>query len=68
MSVTVLDNCTGCGSCIAACPYSALSLEAEYPNGFGRKKAIVDINLCCNCGDCISSCPHQALLLKPGAG
>ncbi len=64
MSVTILDNCTGCGSCIAVCPYSALTLEAELPNGFGSKKAIVDTSLCCDCGDCIAVCPHQALELK----
>jgi len=63
MPVTVLDKCTGCGSCIAACSYSALTLETELPNGFGSKKVVVDISLCCDCGDCVSVCPHQALEL-----
>ena len=64
MSVTILDKCTGCGSCIAVCRLSALTLETELPNGFGSKKATVDINLCCNCGDCVPACPHQALELE----
>ncbi|MCD6580945.1 MAG: 4Fe-4S binding protein [Desulfuromusa sp.] len=63
MPVTILDKCTGCGSCIAASRLSALTLETELPNGFGSKKAAVNISLCCNCGDCVSVCPHQALEL-----
>ena len=61
MPVTILDKCTGCGACIAVCSLFALTLEAELPNGFGCKKAVVDINLCGNCGDCIPVCPHQAI-------
>ena len=64
MAVTILDKCTGCGSCLAVCLLSSLTLETELPNGFGSKKAAVDINLCCNCGDCVPVCPHHALVLE----
>ncbi|MDX2495064.1 MAG: 4Fe-4S binding protein [Desulfuromusa sp.] len=61
MAVTILDKCTGCGSCIAVCPRSALTLETEFPNGFGNKVTVVDKQLCDDCGICVSACPHQAL-------
>ncbi|NOQ41926.1 MAG: 4Fe-4S dicluster domain-containing protein [Desulfuromusa sp.] len=61
MPISILDKCTGCGSCVAVCPYSALTLETDLPNGFGSKKAVVNIGLCCDCGDCIPVCLHQAI-------
>ncbi|MCW8858238.1 MAG: 4Fe-4S binding protein [Deltaproteobacteria bacterium] len=66
MTVAVLDNCTGCGCCVATCPVNAISLEAEFANGFGSKVAVVNARLCTNCTDCLNACPHQALTLNSG--
>lgn len=63
MPVTILDQCTGCGACIGLCPVSALTLETEFSNGFGRKKAVVNNDLCYNCGACSPACRHQALIV-----
>ncbi|MCK5912841.1 MAG: 4Fe-4S binding protein [Desulfuromusa sp.] len=62
MAVIVLDNCTGCGVCVAVCPYSALSLETELPNGFGGKKVVVDSCICHDCGNCLPACRYQAII------
>jgi heterodisulfide reductase subunit A len=48
------DLCSGCGICVATCPYDAREMnEAE---------GIVEVNdiLCEGCGACISACPSNA--------
>jgi electron transfer flavoprotein alpha subunit len=52
--ITILQNCIGCGKCVGACPFGALSLE----NG----KAVVS-NACTLCGACVSLCPVKALVM-----
>jgi heterodisulfide reductase subunit A len=51
------DKCTGCGTCIVLCPYSALEKDEN-------DKAIVTEVLCKGCGTCASSCPEKAASLK----
>ncbi|MFA7537223.1 MAG: 4Fe-4S dicluster domain-containing protein [Desulfuromonadales bacterium] len=60
----VADNCTGCGQCVPVCPIKTLSLEAEGPNGFGRKRAAVDGEFCLGCGVCARNCPRNALAMQ----
>jgi len=57
----ILNKCTGCGRCIAACRFRALSLQTERPDGFGRKLAVLTPERCTECGECVPACPHQAL-------
>ncbi|MFA4916105.1 MAG: FAD-dependent oxidoreductase [Syntrophales bacterium] len=49
--------CRGCGSCLEACPYHAVSLKPNAANGV---TAVVDDALCKGCGNCISVCPSNA--------
>ena len=54
-------RCTGCGVCVAVCPYSAPSLVSEGPQA-GR--AEINPVLCKGCGSCVSSCRSGAAQLK----
>jgi heterodisulfide reductase subunit A-like polyferredoxin len=51
------DNCRGCGRCLMACPYQAVSFRS---NEVGGWYAVVDEALCKGCGNCISVCPSNA--------
>ena len=56
MAVKVdLEKCTGCGSCVEACPTEALSMASD--------KVVVDADACIDCGVCIDECPVDALAL-----
>jgi len=46
--------CSGCGLCVAACPYNARVID-EVSN-----KAQVKADLCKGCGTCVISCPNGA--------
>jgi electron transfer flavoprotein alpha subunit len=49
------DTCTGCESCIPACPFGALSMKEEI--------AVVD-EKCTFCGACVDVCPVSAITLE----
>jgi uncharacterized Fe-S center protein len=51
----VSKKCTGCGSCVAACLYGALSLK--------KKKAAIDRERCVGCGACMHACEFGALMI-----
>lgn len=50
-----VENCTGCGSCVAACLYGALQLK--------KKKAAIDREKCTGCGACMHECNDKALMV-----
>jgi heterodisulfide reductase subunit A len=50
--------CTGCGICIAACPFSAIELQAHED---GRQVAWVNVVQCKGCGGCVVACPSGAM-------
>jgi heterodisulfide reductase subunit A len=58
ISPTVAESdpakCVGCGECILACPYTAISRNAE-------GKAVVNAALCHGCGTCVATCPAGAM-------
>lgn len=53
--------CSGCGVCVAVCPYNAPSLQAS---GRDEGKAIINPVICKGCGACVASCRSGALQLK----
>ena len=56
MAVTIdKEKCTGCGSCVDACPVDALKLDGD--------KAVVDEDTCIDCGTCVDECPVEAISL-----
>lgn len=48
------SDCVGCGSCVQACAFHAVTM-AENDEGFLYPK--VDHGLCVFCGQCVSKCP-----------
>ena len=52
-----LDLCTGCGACVAVCPFCALTQRAA--------DGKVEVNEACTaCGACVDVCPVGALSLE----
>ena len=51
------EKCDGCGSCVEACPWQAVTQHPE--TGIAVK--------CITCGSCIEACPTGALAVTPWA-
>lgn len=49
------DRCSGCRVCVLACPYKAISFDAE------KEVSVVNDVLCQGCGTCVSACPSGAI-------
>jgi len=56
------ERCTGCGLCVADCPYGALAMQPR-TDGSDRPIVVVDEGRCVACGVCIGACPTLALSL-----
>jgi len=49
-------KCTGCESCVSACPTSAISMKDG--------KAAVSKDDCVDCGACVGECPVEAIAME----
>jgi heterodisulfide reductase subunit A len=49
------DRCSGCRSCLAVCPYKAVSFNTE------REIAEVNPVRCVGCGTCVAACPSGVI-------
>jgi ferredoxin/coenzyme F420-reducing hydrogenase delta subunit len=56
-AVVDLDNCNGCGRCVADCPYSAVSLRPRTDGASYSHEAVVTNEKCVSCGICVGACP-----------
>jgi heterodisulfide reductase subunit A len=56
-------RCTGCGTCVVTCPYSAIELSSAIPNSQSPrpKTAWVNVVQCKGCGSCVAACPNGAM-------
>jgi NADPH-dependent glutamate synthase beta subunit-like oxidoreductase/NAD-dependent dihydropyrimidine dehydrogenase PreA subunit len=54
------DLCSGCGVCVAVCPYGASRLETVE----GKLRSVVDDAKCKRCGVCVTVCPSGARTIK----
>ena len=51
------DVCSGCGTCIEICPYTAIRKNE-------KGQAEVTIAACKGCGNCGASCPENAIIMN----
>ncbi|MBJ6799470.1 4Fe-4S dicluster domain-containing protein [Geomonas propionica] len=51
-------RCTGCGRCVAACPYRLITLEVA---GFRKYAVVTKRGGCDGCLACLSACPVRAI-------
>jgi F420-non-reducing hydrogenase iron-sulfur subunit len=56
------DLCSGCGTCMRICPYSAIRPE-DVAGGILSVMS-VDAALCQGCGACVAACPSRAIELS----
>lgn len=53
------QKCTGCGTCVQLCPYSAIKLVEDK----GRLRSNIEKALCAGCGACAAACPSGVITL-----
>jgi heterodisulfide reductase subunit A len=49
------EFCSGCKTCIAMCPYNAISFNED------KKVSVINEALCKGCGTCAATCPSGAI-------
>jgi caffeyl-CoA reductase-Etf complex subunit CarE len=52
----VKNKCVGCGLCLKACPFAALTLQESL--------ALIDVDKCTLCGACVEVCPYDAIEVR----
>ncbi|MBK8742970.1 MAG: cytochrome b N-terminal domain-containing protein [Betaproteobacteria bacterium] len=52
--------CSGCGYCVADCPYGAVVMVSPAAGRAGERQARVQEDLCAGCGICTGACPSSS--------
>lgn len=52
-------GCLGCGDCVAACQFGAISIDPE------TGLPVVDEEKCTACGACAKTCPRKVIEIRP---
>ena len=50
------QTCTGCETCIDACPSEAIKME--------EGKAVIEADNCVDCGVCVDECPVESITME----
>ncbi len=50
--------CSGCKTCLALCPYNAISFDEE------KKVSVINEALCKGCGTCAAACPSGVIISR----
>jgi NADH-quinone oxidoreductase subunit F len=53
------EKCTGCGACLRACPYGAIT-------GVKKEPHVIDLPACKKCGICSDGCKFEAITISSG--
>ena len=61
-AMVIEELCTGCGTCVAACPVQAISMEER--EGI-LSVSRIEPSLCKRCGNCTVVCPVKAIVMEP---
>jgi len=56
MIEVLLEKCVGCGLCVKACAYNAITIT--------NKLAEIDTETCTLCGACVQACPFDAIIIR----
>jgi heterodisulfide reductase subunit A len=69
-TIAVVDEelCSGCKTCLALCPYNAISFVAHNGDrgGLSTESGVAEVNeaLCKGCGTCAAACPAGAITAR----
>jgi ferredoxin len=62
------EQCSGCGTCVTACPVDALALTpVAGAAAAAPPQASLDEQRCLGCGVCAPACPNGGIVLRPRA-
>ncbi len=62
-----LENCKGCGNCVAICPKKIISLDTKDMNKWGYYPACItneDMDKCIACKSCAIMCPDCIITVE----